>query len=653
MPIVQNSSPPVVPMSSHAASSTDRRWRIAGLGFCLLMWGLHIAGALNSAGLPDFWRDFYWATAIAHGEAFPLAGPPIYQLFELGPWWFYLLALPVAVTGSVAMTMVFIQTLAALKYFLAWRIGLRIADARLGLAFAASLAVAGWSMVGLLFPSHVAVVETTLLLLVLVGWRCAKEFSALNAVWLGLAGAACLHAHPTTALAVILVGGYVLWRHRSWTALGWMCLAAAIAAASLLPPWFDRNADVANELKPMATYLGSDIGQHPIERIAAVAHGALLGGAWWGLLLMTPWKTALVKIAWWILCACLLLAASGLLLIHRQERRLHRLFLGALAVFVLQVAFVVLLRPVTPNWMLPSCLPPLALMIALGWYGWLRDGRARVRACGVLALSAYVALSLAPYSYWLRDLHDVRAMVGANPLFNATESSDRYEKVVVPFFPLRRIDRLSGALCGPHVLHALLASTIEMTFAATLRNACGSWPDLRYGGTEGAGTHVAGLSPPAATASGIAPARVISRMALYERVRAIAPISGGRSTRLRRRQISAETGPGPIARSVFDFDTEGADAVVLTNRMRLAGPMIVAAVTAADRPASQLFDGGGLFVYGCAACAANANTHWHIELDGIEENLDLIVLLHDDDQLRGDGSQDRQLSDGAGTSAAH
>ena len=83
-------------------------WRNAGFAFCVLMLGVHVAAALNSAGVPDSWRDMYWATSIAHGERFSLAGPQIYQLIELGPWWFYLLALPMFATGSVALTMVFV-----------------------------------------------------------------------------------------------------------------------------------------------------------------------------------------------------------------------------------------------------------------------------------------------------------------------------------------------------------------------------------------------------------------------------------------------------------------------------------------------------------------------------------------------------------------
>ena len=603
-------------------------WWLAGCAFCGLMLGLHAIAGMNSQGLADFWRDIYWATAIAHGEALPLAGPQIYQMVELGPWWFYLLALPIRLTGSLALTMAFIQVLAALKYVLAWRIGIRIADPRLGLAFAVSLAIAGWSLAGLIFPSHTALVETTLLLLVLATWRCSGALGAGNAIVFGLACAACLHAHPTTLTYVLASGLFLLWRHRSRAAFGWLCLAAGIVLLSLLPPWLDRDPAVAAALKPIASYVDQDIGVQPLSRIPDVVRSIVVGGAWWGLLLMTPWKAAIAQAAWWVFCAGLLFAACGVVLLRDDARRLRTLCALALAAFLLQVAFVVLLRPVTPVWMIPTCLPPLALALATGWYGWLGSGRGTFRLAGGIALLVHAVLVLAPFSLLLRDIHALRVMPGVNPFFKAGDQADRYIKVAVPFYPLRRIDRLSGALCAPLVLHGRLAAVIEPTFGSAQRNACGHWPEFRYGGIEGPGRNIAGLFAPAATASGIAPQRVIAHMAIYDDVRPIAPASGGRSAPLRRLQINPDSGTGPVAKTVFEFDASGADAVVLTNRLPMAAPMSIDKVAADGRAAALLYDDGGSLVYRCAACAPQTPVHWRIQLRGIEANLDLVVLPH-------------------------
>lgn len=619
--------------SRSAVASTDpseasaRRWWRAGLALCVLMLGVHAAAGLNSAGMDDFWRDMYWATAIGHGERFPLAGPQIYQLFELGPWWFYLLAVPMGLSGSVALTSAFVQVLAALKYVLAWRLGLRIRGARLGFAFAASLAVAGWSTVPFLFPSHTALVETTLLLLAFVVWRSWIRFSLPNACLLGLVAAACLHAHPTTASYVVLAGLLLLWRHRSRAAFGWMALAASVAALSLLPPWLDRGVAVADALKSVPAYLGGDVAVHPLRRTLELVRALVTGGAWWGFLLMTPWKLATARVAWGLFCACLAVAAFGLWRVRGDDPRLFRLALVAAALLVVQVAFTVLLRPVTPMWMVPACLPPLAFLIAVGWYGWLLAPRLALRRAAIAALALHLALSLAPFSILLRDLRTWRVMSGASPLTDAVERGDDYVKVTVPFYPTRRLDRLARSLCGPAVLHGRLAAIVEAAFATPVRNACGAWPDLRYGGVAGRGVHLAGLLPQMATATGIAPARVAAGMALYERVRAIAPAAGGTAATVRRLQIHPDAGGGPTRTSVFEFDTAGADVVVLTNRLPNAAPMKVERIQASGALAVTLGSDGSSFAYRCDACAPAASAHWRIELEGTEANLDLVVLL--------------------------
>ncbi|HEY0180407.1 MAG TPA: hypothetical protein VGC30_12375 [Dokdonella sp.] len=588
------------------------------------MLAVHLVGALNSPGWPDFWRDAYWATAIAHGERFPLAGPPIYGLFELGPWWFYLLALPVHV-GGVLGAMLCVQALAAAKYFLAWRLGTRLGGARLGLAFAASLVLCGWSVVPLIFSSHTAVVETTLLLLAFAAWRCDRAPSAANAAVFGLAAAAALHAHPGTLGEIACAAGWLLWRRRSSATLLRLALAAAIVALALLPPWLDRDGLAEAALKPAAAYLGSDVGVHAPTRIPRAVAGIVLGGAWWGLLLMTPWPFAVVAAAWLAFAACVVVAVVAAARRGADMRRLRRLGAGALAVFAIEIAFEIALRPITPMWMVSACLPPLAFALAIGWYGALGARRRAVRALGCAALGVYVALGLAPFSLMLRDLASARQMVGANPMMDVAENGLRYEKVPVPFYPIRKIARLGTELCGEATLHARLAAVVEATFGSTVRAACGHWPTLRYAGTGG-GAHLAGLLPRAAAASGVEPARVVAGMALYERVVPIAPAAGSTWRAPRRAQVTPDSAPGPAARADYAFRAGGGDAVVVTNRLGAAAPMTIEAAEAGAAPAALRADDGGSRVYVCAACAADAEVDWHLRLVGIAANLDVIVL---------------------------
>lgn len=620
---------PTTPPAARARPDEPMRaWWLAGLVFCLGMLAVHVAAGFNSNGFQDFWRDMYWAMSIAHGEHLPLAGPPVYGMMELGPWWFYLLAMPLALGGSIAATAAFAQALAATKYLIAWRLGIRIADARLGFAFATSLAIAGWSLLPMMFPTHTLLTETALLLLAWSVWSGWERFSARSAVLLALAAVACLHAHPATAGFVLLAGLILGWRHRSMAAFGWLCVAALIGVASLAPPWLDRSGIAPDALKPATDYLGGDVAVGLAERIPALLRSVTVGGAWWGLLLMTNWSAATARIAWWLWCAILASGVAGLLPLWRRDPRLARLAACAAVLFVGQCVFVTVLRPITPMWMVPGMLPPLALVVALGWYGWIGGPRLRWpwRGLATGAMIFGIALSLVPFSFTLRDVRVVRVMPGVNPFLDVIEHGDRYVKVPVPFYPLYRLDRLASELCGPAVLHGRLAAVAEASLGVPMRRVCGHWPELRLGGIEGEGGHLAGLLPGMAEAVDVAPARVVAGMALYEDVRAIAPEAGARPAPLQRLQVVPASAPGPAVLQTFRFAARGGDVVVLTNRQPAAAPMEVGAVEAAGTPARLLAGDGGSFAYACADCAADVAVDWHVVLSGIGGNLDLVVL---------------------------
>lgn len=609
----------------HDTDRDARAWRIAGAVFCALMLALHVGAGLHSAGVTDFWRDMYWSTLIAHGERFPLAGPPINQIGELGPWWHYLLALPIALTGRLAAAAVTIQALAALKYFLAWRIGMRLVDARFGLAFAVSLAVAGWSTAPFMFPSHPAVVETTVLWLALAAWRLHARLSFGNALWFGLAAAACVHAHPTTLPYLAAAGAAVWWRHRSLSALALLGIAAAVVLLSLLPPWLDPEPINDVWRRTLADYATKDLGNGIFTRVPKFVAALFVGGAWVGLLLLTPWKLATVKLAWGLYCLCLALALGGIVSLSMRATTLRRWTFAAAWFLLAQIVFVVVARAWTPIWMVPSCLPPLAFILAAGWREGFLASRRVLRAPVLAAFVVSAFLSIAPFGFFLRDLHGVRAMPHANPFGDIVQSEGDY--VVVPGSPLsvRQIDALGAVLCAPTTLHARLATAIERSLATSVRNACGTWPEVRFGGAR-PGAHLAGIPTRLAATIGIAPDRIVGGLALYSHVRAIAPDEGARPTRLARMQVGIDAvraAPTPLA---FDFSAGAGDVVVLTNRIPAAAVMNVGGVQANGAPAQVLYDEGNFRIYRCTDCSNGAQASWQVRLDGVAANLDLVVI---------------------------
>jgi len=303
---------------------------------------------------------------------------------------------------------------------------------------------------------------------------------------------------------------------------------------------------------------------------------------------------------------------------------LRRWVASAALLLVLQILFVLGVRGFTAIWMLPACLPPLAFIVAAGWYEWLAAPSPRSPVVAMAALIPFALLSIAPFEFFLRNLHGLRVAHDGS-YFNVVETPDSY--VFVPGSPLsvRQIDALGAELCKPASLHARLATAIDKSLATSARNACGFWPDLLFGGQR-AGAHLAGIPSRLAASVDIAPVRTVGGLALYADVRAIAPEQGASRTRLDRMRVGVDVvgaAPAPLA---YDFTAGPDDVVVLTNRRPQTAMMTVHEVEANGMPAQKLYEESNWQVYRCAACSARAPASWHLRLDAVEAILDLVVL---------------------------
>src|SRR5688572_22544033 len=104
---------------------------------------LHLALFPYATLVTDSGRDLANAYAVAHGGPYPLYGPGLFGHWKLGPVWFWLLSLPLWVFGSITAAACFIGLLAAAKIPLAYLLGRRLLDGRLGLLAALIIALPG------------------------------------------------------------------------------------------------------------------------------------------------------------------------------------------------------------------------------------------------------------------------------------------------------------------------------------------------------------------------------------------------------------------------------------------------------------------------------------------------------------------------------
>ncbi|HET7845320.1 MAG TPA: hypothetical protein VFL14_14280, partial [Xanthomonadales bacterium] len=354
-----------------ATNETAARWRGPAIAVALFaLMALHVAPYAWSTVILDTARDLVAAQRLLELGEWPLRGPVINAMFNLGPAWFYVVAAFLAIARSVAGTMVLIGVLASLKFPLAYVLGTRWRGARYGLLFALALALPGWNLAQQLLVTHWNLVEATIVAAALPLLALARAGSPRQWLAYGLLQSLALHAHPAT-IVLALALPFVLWRRRE----RWRSDVAWIGAgflASLLPfvPMLVAEARAGwPALAAIASYAQSP---PPGLGLAAYLDGATRGG-----IALFARAIASAGLAPWLLAAYALVAIAALAGIARAvaagEGR--RIALATLALVVVLLAIRVL-RPLTPFYMLLAWLPLLAAWLALALDALAASGRA-------------------------------------------------------------------------------------------------------------------------------------------------------------------------------------------------------------------------------------------------------------------------------------
>jgi hypothetical protein len=296
----------------------------------------------------------------------------------------------------------------------------------------------------------------------------------------------------------------------------------------------------------------------------------------------------------------------------------------ALGTLLAQLCFLVWIRPITPLWMGAQLVPTIAFVLALGWNVWLERGGA-ARWIAHAAVATFVVISLVPFGYFLRQFESVRGPADANPYMDMAARSERFVTVPIAFTNIRALQDASGALCDGATVHGALAYGVEHSFEATVEAACGTRPDLRYRGVEG-GPHVAGYALAVWDAIGIAPDEARSGMGLSRRVTAIAPASGDRLVPPGRMQVNPIHSSEPARAFTLAFEAPGSAVVAVNNRFRFVAPLRALRVEAAGRDAQLVHSEVDAVFYRCDRCAPEDPVAWRVELEGIAEHADVVVL---------------------------
>ena len=318
--------------------------------------------AVGSGSGYDTARDVAEALAIRHLTAFPLHGPLLAGTLHLGPIWFYVLALPLALHESWLSVALFAAVLGSLQFPLAYGAGRRLLDRRFGLLWSALLALPGWGSFELVGFGHANLVRVCSMLVLYALVRLAQE---RRPAWLVLASGAlalAIHAHPSAAPLLFVVIAVALFALRDvGTLFRWGAASLFVAALPFSPLAIENSA----VLERTGELIEGMVRLENLAHLPALLYGILVRGPRVVADAFFAWTPGASPVVQAVIVAIELAAGIGLIAAFSRHRRL---VLAGLGLTVVVTATVAWMRPVTPYWMTYAMLPPLAGLGALGLY---------------------------------------------------------------------------------------------------------------------------------------------------------------------------------------------------------------------------------------------------------------------------------------------
>ena len=535
---------------------------------------LHVMLFAFATLVTDSGRDLANAFAIGHGGPYPQYGPALFGRWQLGPVWFWLLALPLRLGGSITAASLFVGALATAKIPLAYLIGKRMLDVRLGLIAALFVALPGWSSVGALVIAHTSVVESAMLAtfwLALVAWQERRAGVAVAAC---LMLALALHAHPTALIAAPAVA-LTLWRAvlmpRRW---GWLVAGIALFLLPFLPALLAEMHSGWPQASASLAYLSEADAGARLAHLPQVGWALVTGGAWFAGHFLLP---APAGSLWWLAHGLVLVATTlgALRLALARDTDDGATALRWLLIVIVwgaaSIAFIVLLRDATPTWMI-YCLAPFgAFALALGMYGLLHERR-NADIWLVLLTVATLGVNLVLLQQRTTLEHSGQVLLPGGNVGNITTPRN-HPATRSPWLSVRQFDALAKHACaipGQFALHGELAATFDFAQGVATGLHCPTQQLPRLGGIA-ADRHLAGIAAGLAAELGLDPAPQDFGHVLRVPTQVLAPAQGRDADVDVRYRIDRQS----------DFDTQGdtelsgsltcpsGDVLAITNLMPL------------------------------------------------------------------------------------
>lgn len=577
---------------------------------------IELIAAPFAAATLDTARDLHWAHQIASAQDFPLLGPRIADSFHLTSLWFYLLAPPLLLFGSLNAVSVWVGLLAALQYPLALLLGTRLVNWRLGCLFVATLALPSLASYTLITWTHISVVGTAVVLFGLALERDWRQPDKRSALWLGLSVLIMLQAHPTL-LALCWPIVWLWWRGGDRLRRG--LLIAVPAALGLWPLWL---ALVRNAFDGVSHSPALPISFAPLLETPGLIWRSLVYGSDAVIHLVANDNNALIGSMRGVMLVVVLAAALGLyrLFLSSADRttpqiqRQRQLARFALACIVLYGLLVSWMRPFTWWYMMLGIVPPAALLQALGLYRLPRWPSAFFPGMALFYLLGFGISSL----IWTGSQGISRHFpVGFLDMKKPAPQQDVDDS---PWMPLYAQDRLARFVCSDThtvTLHGTVAFVLDPTGRLLHALHCPQSPEWRILGQrepQAESAHWLGIRSAALASQPIQSERTFAGMALVRIDRVLFPQNGlpiGDAGSEKLRGWAGDT----IQTHRLSVELAADQRVAIGNAFFWQARHQWLKIEADGRPVQLLANDQVTQVYACTDCTAGSTVEWIFEFN--------------------------------------
>jgi hypothetical protein len=378
-------------MNSHARDGTEDRLCARRHGYALVaaLMILYTAGYAWSAPHTDTADELVHAYQIRLGISYPVEGPFLGNAIHLGPFWFYLVALPLWISSAWISAALFVGAICSAKFPLAYYCGRKLLDRDFGVLWAVALFVPGWSTLEqLVFLNPNAVAASTLLVAAICLHGFSSRLGPRGFGCLGLALALAIHVHPTS-IPIFVLAAALLWSHHRRGDLGaarWLWLAGGFVVP-FLPYIVSQVVAGFPDYGSASRYAAGQMSIANVVNAPAVIAGYIVRGPATMARYVLGWQTEPAGILGYAFAAATL-ASVAVLSAGARARAVLAALLVALLVFS---AWIACMRPTTPMQFAWVLNPVFGALIALAM--WVLAKHRGLRWLAVLVMASSIGFN--------------------------------------------------------------------------------------------------------------------------------------------------------------------------------------------------------------------------------------------------------------------